>query len=808
MREKVRHIISKMIILSLALTNIANAQIILPLSNGQKNSVNVVCSANDKLFTVIKTQTGFEIKKWDGDFWINKPAIPVSFINQLSSSIDSVKAKSICCYKNETFVAFINTNNGKLLIIKSKDKSWEKVNTDNLFAERNLEFLNTGNSLLLCGNITANNISVSIIKIENSQCTVYAPNPPDQGIDDYFTDFEFSDNKIWAIGLFATPFDPYNKAFKVFENNTWKAITSSPYNNGFEGFGKYNDSLIVTGVDFDGYINFSIKSNNWKEISNGLNEWKIKSVSDIHQVKNLLWVAGRFENDKTGKFASIAYWNGNSWTVPALDYIGNDIKITGENEVYISGSFLNHQGLTLNKTGKIDTEKGLLAGKVFFDNNQNCTQETDENNIQGVYVKIMPENVYIPTDFNGNYYIPVDTKISQHLISVETPKYHISTCGTKIINHNGQNTNAGIDFGILPYGSHNDVSVSVTDFTGWRARLGFDENYQICVTNRGTQNIEEVNLEFTPDNSISFLEFSLIPNINTGKSFIWKLKNLRKGETIYIKAKANIPVELKLGDKIKHQAKVSISEINDEDLSNNNDTLVQKLVAAIDPNDKNTKQDYKISPQTTFIDYKVRFQNTGYDTAYNIQVIDTLDPNFVISAVHGVVMSSSHNYEFAPKAWLQNGKYRYKYAWIFRDVLLPDKNTNNELSQGFIDFKINLRDKLELGTSIKNKAYIYFDFQEPVITNDAINLVSNFTNTGIIKAGKMTISPNPAHNYLNIVNAESSEINISIKNILGETLLNNLIPRQSTINIDLSKLSAGIYILQADGYLPVKFIKN
>ncbi|NUM31965.1 MAG: T9SS type A sorting domain-containing protein [Bacteroidetes bacterium] len=802
-----RNIISILILLSIAVTYTAHAQVILPLATGQKNSINVICSSNDKFYVVTKTASKYEIMKWDGNFWINSYSIPQSYFDNLSSAFDSIAAKSICRFKNETYVAFTNINNGKLLIIKSKDKGWEKINTENFTAEKNLEFLNSSKDLLLCGNITANNVSVSIIKIENEKCTVYAPNPPDQGISDYFTDFEYSDNKIWAIGLFATPFDPYNKSFKVFENNTWKSITNSPYNNGFEGFGKYNDSLIVTGVDFDGYINFSIKSNNWKEISNGMNEWKVKSVSDIHQVKNLLWVAGRFENIKTGKFASIACWNGNLWTIPSLDYIGNDLQIAGENEIYLSGSFLNHQGLLLNKTGKIEIDKGLLAGKVFFDNNQNCTQEIDENNLQGVYIKILPENIYVPTDFNGNYTIPVDTKITQHLISVEAPKYHISTCGTKIINHNGQNTNAGIDFGILSYGSHNDISIKLSDFTGWRARQGFDEFYQICVTNKGTQNIDELKIEFTPDDAVNFTEFSIIPNENTGKSYIWKILNLKKGESILIKAKANIPVELKLDEKIRHFAKVSIIELNDEDITNNFDTLTQKIVAAIDPNDKNTKQEYKITPQTNLIDYKIRFQNTGNDTAYNIQVIDTLDPNFAIS-MHGVYMSSSHKYELAPVAWLQNGKYRYKYAWIFRDILLPDKNTNNELSQGFIDFNINLSDKLEIGTYIKNKAYIYFDFQEPVITNDAINLVSNSTNTLKIKAGKITVLPNPAHNYLSISNAETNEINISIKNILGQTLIINSIPRKSAINIDISKFNSGIYFLQAEGFLPIKFIKN
>ncbi|MCC6720775.1 MAG: T9SS type A sorting domain-containing protein [Bacteroidia bacterium] len=795
------------IILSLVVFNYTKAQVILPLGQGQSFSTGVVCSNNDKLWVITKSNSTFEVKKWDGNFWLNLPKITSSYIKYLSNNIDSISAKSLFYFKNELYLALTN-NNGKLLIIKNKGNFWEKINTDNIFSEKNLKFITTGNELLLCGKFNYNSSSISILNVEGLACKVYASNHPDQGIDDYFTDFEYSNNKIWAIGLFATPFDPYNKAFKVFENNVWKNITSSPYNNGFEGFGKFNDSLIVTGVDYDGYINFSLKSNNWKEISNGLYQWKIMSVSDIHQVKNILWVSGKFVNETTKKTASIAYWNGNVWTVPNIDYIGNDVKIYGENEVYISGSFVTHQGLILNKTGKILHDKALLTGKVFYDNNQNCTQEFDENNLQEILVKIMPENVYIPTDYNGRFFIPVEPEISQHIVNIETPKYYISTCGTKIVNTSDQLTNAGLDFGIIPYGSHYDVSVSVSDFTGWRARLGFDENYRICITNRGNQNINEAILEFTPDNLIQFTEFSIVPFSYKQNKIIWKINSLNKGETICILAKAKIPVELQLGNKICHKANVILNELNDDDRTNNFDTLTQKLVAAIDPNDKTTKQDYKISTQTSSIDYKIRFQNTGIDTAYNIQIIDTLDPNFVISANKGVIMSSSHNYELAPIAWLQNGKYRYKYAWIFRNVLLPDKKVNEELSNGFIDFKINLKDKLEVGTNIKNRAYIYFDFQEAVITNDAVNIVSNSASVKNLKASKIKIHPNPAHNYITIENTDFEKLTIQVENILGKSVLNVIVEPQSKKLIDVSEFSKGIYFICTKGFAPIKFFKD
>jgi hypothetical protein len=56
-------------------------------------------------------------------------------------------------------------------------------------------------------------------------------------------------------------------------------------------------------------------------------------------------------------------------------------------------------------------------------------------------------------------------------------------------------------------------------------------------------------------------------------------------------------------------------------------------------------------------------------------------------------------------------------VFTFRNILLPDSTTNEPASHGYVNFSVYPRADLPLGTLIENSAAIYFDFNEPIITN-------------------------------------------------------------------------------------------
>ena len=87
--------------------------------------------------------------------------------------------------------------------------------------------------------------------------------------------------------------------------------------------------------------------------------------------------------------------------------------------------------------------------------------------------------------------------------------------------------------------------------------------------------------------------------------------------------------------------------------------------------------------------------------------------------------------------------------------MLPDSNVNEPASHGFVSFRIRQQPELALGTRILNKADIYFDFNEPVVTNQTLHTIGESPflvgqKTPVLNSGTQNISaaPNPAHDQV------------------------------------------------------------
>ena len=133
---------------------------------------------------------------------------------------------------------------------------------------------------------------------------------------------------------------------------------------------------------------------------------------------------------------------------------------------------------------------------------------------------------------------------------------------------------------------------------------------------------------------------------------------------------------------------------------------------SFDPNDKqafpNGIGTEHIIFHDTELEYMIRFQNTGTDTAFKVVIRDTLSP--FLDPVSVRPGASSH-----PYTWTLQNTGALKFT--FDDIMLPDSNVNEMLSHGFVKFKIKQQPGNLPGTLIHNQAAIYFDFNAPVITN-------------------------------------------------------------------------------------------
>jgi uncharacterized repeat protein (TIGR01451 family) len=166
-------------------------------------------------------------------------------------------------------------------------------------------------------------------------------------------------------------------------------------------------------------------------------------------------------------------------------------------------------------------------------------------------------------------------------------------------------------------------------------------------------------------------------------------------------------------------------------------------IGAYDPNDKQGYPEgygtaHYVRPGTE-IEYLIRFQNTGTDTAFTVRIADTLSSWLDPATIRLGAVSHPGRFDLHGSGILEI---------LFENILLPDSNTNEPASHGFAKFSIRPRSDAPLETLIENTAAIYFDFNEPIITNTTYHrLGENFVTVGtwqaLIPEAEISIAPNP-----------------------------------------------------------------
>ncbi len=177
----------------------------------------------------------------------------------------------------------------------------------------------------------------------------------------------------------------------------------------------------------------------------------------------------------------------------------------------------------------------------------------------------------------------------------------------------------------------------------------------------------------------------------------------------------------------------------------------QENIGAYDPNDKAGFPiglgEEKFIDRGQEIDYLIRFQNTGTDTAFNVVIEDNISDLLNIASIRPG--ASSHPYSFDINL---DGVVRFN----FENIMLPDSNVNEVASHGFVKFKIAQQPDLDIGTQIFNTAGIYFDFNAPIYTNTTLHTIGeNYLETAIIDPAfqsfaNVKIYPNPFSAFTNI----------------------------------------------------------
>ncbi|MDQ3102191.1 MAG: T9SS type A sorting domain-containing protein, partial [Bacteroidota bacterium] len=383
---------------------------------------------------------------------------------------------------------------------------------------------------------------------------------------------------------------------------------------------------------------------------------------------------------------------------------------------------------------------GGISGLLFHDSDQDCAFNNNDIALSNRVLLIGPNEIYVITDSAGNFEraLPLGTyTIQQNLEGLEQicpPDEPVSFSLTE------QMPLVLIDLADSSTVGH-DVDIMMWSFA---ARPGFLTTVEIVIYNNSAYPTGDliVDLQYDP------LLIEVVP-----ADAQWSMTGLAPFQDQLFTFEAMVPANIDLlGTELSYTAVVTNTE-PEPDLSNNTVSASQIITASYDPNDKTGTANASSSATQFYldsdewIDYTIRFQNTGTDTAFTVVIRDTLDLDLDIMSLD--ILGSSHS--FSPS--FEEGR---TLAFTFNDIQLPDSTTDLLGSQGFISYRIKPVNTSMVSDVIENNAGIYFDFNSPIITNTTAHVIES--TIGIFEEDQrvLLLMPNPAMDMLRIMSTATT----------------------------------------------------
>ncbi|MEL6592377.1 MAG: T9SS type A sorting domain-containing protein, partial [Bacteroidota bacterium] len=230
----------------------------------------------------------------------------------------------------------------------------------------------------------------------------------------------------------------------------------------------------------------------------------------------------------------------------------------------------------------------------------------------------------------------------------------------------------------------------------------------------------------------------------------------------------------------------------------------QENVFAYDPNDKLAQPkgygpDHLIYNNTP-LDYTIRFQNTGNDTARRVIIRDTISPLLDLNTLE--VGAASHNFRYD----IVRGNI---LRFIFDPIILPDSGANQLESNGSVSFRIQLQPNLPDGTMIQNRAGIYFDYNPPIITpyafytigSDFVPLNVSNTISEILPNNQIKVWPNPFREavHFKIEGPSQGPLRLTLTDLQGRQIRQKTLQIGNEFVLQADNWAAGVYLYQIDG---------
>ncbi len=469
------------------------------------------------------------------------------------------------------------------------------------------------------------------------------------------------------------------------------------------------------------------------------------------------------------------------------------VKVFPTGNEYIAAGYAYGQGDEVASTrGGLDIwlvklqALNKIVGNVFADDNNNGIQDGAELPFNEAIVKTTKQGFELSAiPANGIYRNVVDTGTFTTVLNINRPYYTATPASKTSIFTTYKNTDTA-NFAVHPIPGIKDYTLGMVSLL--TPRPGFNLQYKISYFNMGTTTLTNKLVTFVKDSRTQFLGAVPVNTSINGDTIKWNISTLAPwtGGEIIVNLQMAVPPTVNIGDIIINKA--LIDSAGDYHPVDNYVVLNQVVTGSYDPNDKKESFAGEIYPPDIaagkYLNYNIRFQNTGNDTAFNIILRDTLDSKLNADSIE--VVDASHSYSI-------NIKDKKYLTVLFNNIKLADSVHNEPLSHGYFSYRIKPAASLALGDTIRNSASIYFDFNLPIKTNTEITIYKPTPSTNLWTGAVSSAWEDPLNWGNHLVPDENTNV-----------IINTGLPRYPIINsaavCRTMQVKTGTTVLVKDGF--------
>jgi len=520
------------------------------------------------------------------------------------------------------------------------------------------------------------------------------------------------------------------------------------------------DSLSEEGTYYFNadYSSFTLTSDNAIVLA-GTKSWSDTTV----YLKKIWLVGGGFEWSNTLQFNSPQNIHTSARAelrkiVPAHD---GGFVLLGNNRLYYPKDTLDGFVIKVDSEGN---KKSVIKGHIKADiNPTNCVAENEEPGLEHWIVEARgaESSVYSTSDSQGEYALsPPETDFKMYFYKPGIDSSLVCQYGLDLSLRNKIDTTT-FNVAVQGYSSCPLVSMDVGIPL---VRNCTANTYTVRYCNFGYSQIDTMVFKIEPSQYMEFIASSL-PYEIYDSTYLFTAYNLEPGECRSLTFSVFLDCQTPAGWEHCLKAQIVLDSlcILSPNLSQDplSDIDCQTSGMPFDPNDKTAaplgEGSNREIPNDTQINYTIRFQNIGTDTAFQVVIRDTLDDNLTIGTFSPGVSSHDFDWNITEMGILE---------FVFSNIQLPDSSIDAERSQGFVTFSILPRPSLIPGTKIQNVASIYFDYTQPIVTN----VVSQTIRKEIVSYEIDTIVCPGEYVYGIVVDSDSSWTEIN-EGVYTDTLI-------------------------------------